>query len=204
MSSLRRMGFSLPFRRNTPQRARNGSPRGRRVLGIPVSIVFIGGVVGAVVLLRPIIDPKPAAITSPVTVLDGDSLRTANETIRILNIDAPELHQTCRDERDHEWPCGRAARKRLVELTAKGDIACASQGRDRFGRTLATCKARGVDDIGEVMVREGLAVNFGGETGPYAAIEDDARSARRGLWRGTFERPRAWRDAHPRNDAPVK
>ena len=198
------MGSVLPFRRNTPQQARNDAPRSRRVFGIPVSIVFIGGIIGAVVLLRPLIDPRPAAITAPVTVIDGDSLRTGAETIRILNIDAPELHQSCRDEQDRDWPCGRAARKRLAELTAKGDIACTSQGRDRFGRTLATCKAGDVDDIGAVMVREGLAVSFGGETGPYASIEDDARTAKRGLWRGTFERPQAWRDAHPRNDTPVK
>jgi len=194
------MASISPFRRNA--NAGRGAPRRTHVLGIPVSIVFVGGVIGAVVLLRPIIDPKPVAITPPVTVIDGDSLRTGAETIRILNIDAPELHQTCRDERDREWPCGRAARKRLVELTAKGDVACTSQGHDRFGRSLATCKAAGIDDIGAVMVREGLAVNFGGETGPYASIEDDARTAKRGLWRGSFERPQAWRDAHPRSDAP--
>ena len=198
------MGSVLPFRRNPPQRARNNAPRRRRVFGIPVSIVFVGGVIGAVVLLRPLIDPKPTAITSPVTVIDGDSIRTGAETIRILNIDAPELHQNCRDEQGREWPCGRAARKRLAELTAKGDVACASQGRDRFGRTLATCTAKDVGDVGAVMVREGLAVNFGGDTGPYASLEDDARMAKRGIWRGTFERPRAWRESHPRNDAPVK
>lgn len=190
------MASAFRFRRNTT--ARNSAQRRTHVLGIPLSLLFIGGVIGAVVLLRPIIDPKSVAITTPVTVLDGDSLRTGNETIRILNIDAPELHQTCRDDRDREWPCGRAARQRLVELTAKGDVACAAQGRDRFGRTLATCKVRGIDDIGAVMVREGLAVNFGGESGPYASIEDEARGAKRGIWRGTFERPRDWRDAHPR------
>lgn len=172
------------------------------VFGVPVSIIFVAGVIGVAVLLRPLIDPKPSPLAGPVTVLDGDSLRTGTDTIRILNIDAPELHQTCRDEHDREWPCGRVARQRLAELTAKGDIACTSQGRDRFSRMLATCKARGVDDIGAAMVRDGLAVSSSGGNGPYTALEDDARAAKRGLWRGSFERPRAWRDAHPRNDAP--
>jgi len=167
-------------------------------------MIFICGVIAVVALLRPLIEPKPANITASLTVVDGDSLRTADETIRILDIDAPELDQTCRDARDREWPCGRAARTRLIELTAKGEIACTSQGRDRFGRLLATCKAKGIDDIGAVMVREGLAVSFGGKSGPYTALEDDARTAKRGIWRGTFERPRAWRDTHPRNDAPGK
>ena len=136
------MGEVLPFRRNPPLQERKAAPSSRRVFGIPVSIVFIGGVIGAVVLLRPLIDPAPTALTAPVSVIDGDSLRTGTETIRLLDVDAPELHQNCRDEQGREWPCGRAARKRLAELTGKGDVACASQGRDRFGRTLATCPRR--------------------------------------------------------------
>jgi endonuclease YncB( thermonuclease family) len=194
------MGEVLPFRRNAPPQERKAAPSSRRVFGIPVSIVFICGVIGAVVLLRPLIDPKPTALTSPVTVIDGDSLRAGTESIRLLNIDAPELHQTCSDEQGREWPCGRAARKRLAELTGKGDVACAPQGRDRFGRTLATCSVGDLPDIGAVMVREGLAVSIGAETGPYASLEDDARNAKRGLWRGTFERPRTWRDEHPRQN----
>ena len=32
-------------------------------------------------------------------------------------------------------------------------------------------------------------------TGRYVSNEDDARSARRGLWRGTFDAPWDWRRA---------
>jgi hypothetical protein len=150
------MGFALPFRQKSPQSSGGRS----RVLGIPLSVLFIAGVIAAVWLLRPLLEPAPPTLKNPVTVLDGDSFRTGDQTIRIVNIDAPELQQTCRDEQNREWPCGRVARQRLAALTAKGDVACTEHGRDRFGRTLASCKAGDSGDIGEVMVRE----VFGGET----------------------------------------
>ena len=34
-----------------------------------------------------------------VSAIDGDSLRSGTEEIRIMGIDAPELNQPCRDER---------------------------------------------------------------------------------------------------------
>jgi len=37
-----------------------------------------------------------------VHVIDGDSLRTGSEEIRLVGIDAPELRQTCRDGQGRE------------------------------------------------------------------------------------------------------
>jgi endonuclease YncB( thermonuclease family) len=62
------------------------------------------------------------------------------------------------------------------------------------------CRTSSVPDLGEAMVREGLAVNFGGRTeGPYQDAEIEAEAAKRGLWSGTFDQPSAWREAHPRD-----
>ena len=45
------------------------------------------------------------------------------------------------------------------------------------------CRTSSVPDLGEAMVREGLAVNFGGRTeGPYQDAEIEAEGAKRGLW----------------------
>jgi len=64
------------------------------------------------------------------------------------------------------------------------------------------CSAEGVPDLGQAMVRDGYAIDLGGAAGnPYAAAEAEARGAKRGIWRGTFERPSEWRQAHPRSDA---
>jgi endonuclease YncB( thermonuclease family) len=48
-----------------------------------------------------------------------------------------------------------------------------------------------VADIGEAMVRAGFALNF--KDGRYLAAEAEARAHRRGMWRGSFERPEDWR-----------
>jgi len=129
-----------------------------------------------------------------VTVVDGDSLRADGKNIRLIGIDAPELRQTCRDARGRDWACGRAAKARLVALVSSGDVACTARGRDRYGRTLAVCSGRGFADLGDTLVREGHAVDFGG----YFSAEQEARQARRGLWDGSFERPQDWRRSHPR------
>jgi endonuclease YncB( thermonuclease family) len=131
-----------------------------------------------------------------VTVIDGDSLRAGNDNIRLIGIDAPELRQSCRDEHGREWTCGRAAKARLAALIGGAEVACTARGHDRYGRTLAVCSAGDIADLGETLVREGYAVDY--YQGGYQAAEREARTARRGLWRGDFERPQDWRRRHPR------
>lgn len=125
------------------------------------------------------------------TAIDGDSLRVGNQEIRLSGIDAPELFQICRDQHGREWACGREAHVRLLALLSGGMVDCASSAKDRYGRTLATCSAGPVADIGEAMVRAGLAVNF--MNGRYQAAEAEARTEKRGIWRGSFERPQDYR-----------
>jgi endonuclease YncB( thermonuclease family) len=130
--------------------------------------------------------------------IDGDSLRTSREDIRLLGIDAPELFQTCRDARGRQWACGREAHTKLKALVSRGDVRCTSTGRDRFNRVLAICSAGPVADVGEIMVRDGLAVDF--MNGRYAGAEAEARRSRRGIWAGQFEQPQEWRRRNPRGD----
>ena len=126
-----------------------------------------------------------------IHVVDGDTLRIGNERIRLLGIDAPELSQTCRDAKGSAWACGGEASARLKTLAA-ADLTCTRRGLDRYGRTLAICRAGGVD-VGETLVREGLAVSYG----DYWFIEQTARLARRGIWQGDFVRPQDWRKRQP-------
>jgi endonuclease YncB( thermonuclease family) len=46
------------------------------------------------------------------------------------------------------------------------------------------------------MVHAGWALADRRATDRYVAIEAEARNARRGLWKGTFEPPWEWRQAH--------
>jgi endonuclease YncB( thermonuclease family) len=137
-----------------------------------------------------------------IVALDGDTLRADNGAeYRIFGIDAPELHQTCSETNGKSWLCGRAAKAKLTTLIKPGNVACAARANDRFGRTVAVCSAEGVPDLGEALVREGYAIDLGGAAGnPYRDAEAEAQAAKRGIWRGTFERPSDWRQANPRTE----
>lgn len=131
-----------------------------------------------------------------VRVTDGDSLTLNNERIRLWGIDAPELDQSCR--RNGElYPCGETAKARLKSLIGSREVACNYLEKDKYGRVLATCRVGDVA-LNEAMVESGWAVAYGG----YLTQELKARRDRLGLWEGTFDMPRAWRDGH--HDALVR
>ena len=138
---------------------------------------------------------------SSVQVSDGDSLNVAGQRYRLQGIDAPELHQTCRDKAGREWPCGEEARRQLQKLIGRAPLNCRDEGGDRYGRTIAVCMAGG-RDLGEAMVRAGYAVTLKGRRvhSPYGATEQEARAAKRGIWSGTFEAPWAFREEHRREE----
>ncbi|HXD47116.1 MAG TPA: thermonuclease family protein [Pseudolabrys sp.] len=190
-----------------PRAARYVPPPPRRRTRVPAPVLLIGFVMllaaygGRLFMPVPAPQQGPApAVLTDVRAIDGDTLRAGAERIRLVGIDAPEKAQSCRDARGEAYACGLAAGERLAALVAQGPVACASHGRDRYGRTLATCSAGGVADIGRVMVREGYAVSFMDRDGRYLADESAARDQGLGLWRGAFERPADWRKRHRHPD----
>lgn len=73
--------------------------------------------------------------------IDGDTLRCGVERVRLLGLDAPELH-ACREGRVCVEGDPVAARNALVNLIAPG-VTITRVGQDRYGRTLALVYARG-------------------------------------------------------------
>ena len=132
-----------------------------------------------------------------LTVSDGDGFVAAGLRIRLLGMDAPEIEQLCLDEEGREWPCGEKARWRLYELLAGREIEVRIHDVDRYGRLLATCRVGG-RDVGETMVREGLAVCYRSDR--YEAAEREALRNRRGLWRGAHQTPESWRRCRKNGD----
>lgn len=133
-------------------------------------------------------DEAQTAYTGRFHAADGDSLAIGDERMRLKNIDAPELGQTC--ERDgRPWACGRQAKEGLQALVDARDAKCEGHERDRFKRLLVVCMAGGID-INAAMVRKGLAVAYGG----YGSEEMQARAEKAGMWVGHFEMPRDVRD----------
>jgi endonuclease YncB( thermonuclease family) len=96
-----------------------------------------------------------ASSAAAQTVTDGDTIKMAGTTYRLWGIDAPETHQICADG----WPAGRIATEYLVNLMHGHTITCEPRTKDRYGRTVALCRADGVDIEAE-MVRSGMALAF--------------------------------------------
>jgi endonuclease YncB( thermonuclease family) len=175
-------------------------PRSRRRK--PSSLVFLLLLIGGLLLIGYLDQSLREIRTSDgsrVVVRDGDSLAIDGVDFRLAGIDAPELRQDCEDATGAKWRCGEAARLALRSLVAQGDLVCSPLSQDRYGRVVATCRIRDVGDLGAAMVRDGLAINYGGRgPGDYRSEEDAARRAKRGIWRGAFVPPATWRAAHPR------
>lgn len=90
-------------------------------------------------------------------VIDGDTIIHEGQTIRIMGLDAPELHPRC----TAEAVMAAQARARLAELLAEG-FTVEPHGQDRYGRVLAVVRtARGLD-VAHVMISEGLARRYDG------------------------------------------
>jgi endonuclease YncB( thermonuclease family) len=144
------------------------------------------------------VEAPPFGPDAKLVSVDGDTIRAANGAeYRIYGIDAPELHQSCTEAHGKAWLCGRAAKAKLTTMLNRGNVNCETRATDRFGRTVAVCSAEGVPDIGEALVREGYAVDLA-PSHPYRDAEADAREAKRGIWRGSFQLPWEWRAANPR------
>ena len=136
---------------------------------------------------------RPSAarnVAGRAQVIDGDTLLLSGRglRIRLVGIDAPERAQTCLLTENPAWACGEAARDRLEQLIGGRVVSCESEGRDRYGRLLARCKA-GETGLNAAMVEAGFAV----ASGDFRAQEARARLDHRGLWASRFTRPQIWR-----------
>jgi endonuclease YncB( thermonuclease family) len=125
------------------------------------------------ILLAAVLLAFPAHAQS---ITDGDTIRQGGVTYRLWGIDAPESKQTCPDG----WPAGSLATTRLRALTSGRSVVCDDRGRDRYGRTIARCLAAG-QDLGAIMVREGLAWAFVRYSRDYVGEEARAKADRLGV-----------------------
>ena len=130
------------------------------------------------------------AMSGRARIVDGDTLVLDGKRIRLVGIDAPELRQVCQRQ-GRDWPCGTEAKGYLAALIGDARTMCEADGSDKYGRLLAVCR---VDnrDLNVAMVDGGYAIAFG----DYETEEAVARHKRLGLWAGTFDVPRQWRQTH--------
>ena len=131
-------------------------------------------------------------VAGAARVVDGDTLELRGEKLRLQGIDAPELAQTCAAG-GKEVRCGKLAAEHLDGIIGSRPLSCAIEGKDRYGRGLARCRAEG-RDIAEEMTRHGWALSDRRYSdGRYDSAELAARTDRRGIWAMEFEDPAKWR-----------
>lgn len=138
----------------------------------------------------------PATAAPPVNGIarniDGDSLYVGDREVRLFGIDAPEYHQTCTRNRQ-SWPCGIEAAEQLSSLVTGKQLSCVALDTDEHGRTVARCSVGSVD-VNRVMVATGYATAYRHYSMDYVPMEERAKANHLGIWSGTFENPREFRE----------
>ncbi|HEY0218241.1 MAG TPA: thermonuclease family protein [Afipia sp.] len=163
-----------------------------------IGLMVLGGSL-AIYAYEQITRTPDTPIVGSANVADGDTVRIEGTRIRLLDIDAPELEQTCDDPDGKPWPCGEISAGELRKTLRGKTLNCHPRGLDQFRRVLATCSLSDGTNINAWMVRQGWAISFG-YARVYGNEESEARLARRGIWRGTFTEPQKWRHQHPREE----
>nr|WP_305123397.1 thermonuclease family protein [Roseomonas sp. GC11] len=131
------------------------------------------------------------AAAAQIRVVDGDTLRLGERTLRLAGLVSPVRGQTCSTASGVGFDCGGGAAEALAQLVQNRDLSCRVQGRDPFGRALGICQAGGVE-ANTALVAAGWALAEAGNTAMQAA-EQGARDARRGLWSFPEGAPASWR-----------
>lgn len=112
-----------------------------------------------------------------ITVLDGSKTQ---HKIRLAGIDAPEKRQAF----------GQRSKQSLSELVYLRQVTVETSKRDRYGREIGKILLHGAD-VNLEQVRRGMAWHYrayqreqsAADRKTYADVEEQARTARVGLWR---------------------
>jgi len=150
----------------------------------------LAGIAGSITSQLPTFGAKP--LQGRAEVLSGELIRVAGTTVRLAGIEAPDRRQTCGAGR-RRFRCGAAAESALERLVDGRSVSCTLSGTDDRGRPLATCM-RGKTDVGAELVRRGRVFASRGFFATYASLEEEARTAKAGIWAtGEPERPADFR-----------
>lgn len=138
--------------------------------------------------------PPPAqSLRGEASIIDGDTLRIGQTSVRLWGIDAPESGQACQNAEP-----GPAASMALAAMIAGRSIICTRKDVDRYKRIVATCSVDG-DDIERRMVHSGWAFDYPRYSkGAYSDAE--ATASRKGLGVHSMHcmKPWDWRKARQR------
>ena len=143
-------------------------------------------------------------ISGKARVVDGDTIKINEISIRLYGIDAPEKNQICMGLSGESYNCGLSSTRFLKTLIDNSTrVECSYKNLDRYGRIIGKCisytKVQNSNkiipfDLNYQMVATGHAVEYKRYSrGEYSKAEENAKKERKGLWKGEFDRPEKWR-----------
>lgn len=142
------------------------------------------------------------AITGIAHSIDADSLTLGNQGVRLFGIDAPEYHQTCNLD-GADWTCREEAAATMRSAIDGRLLTCIPVDLDVYGRTVARCLLDG-KDAAATMVMQGVAIVLDNGMRDYAALEEQAKRAKRGIWRSRFVTPADYRASRSQEPRPTQ
>ena len=137
----------------------------------------------------------PAAaetLTGLAQVIDGDTFAIGATVVRLADVDAPELAQTCDGGPAKFHRCGAYVADALAEQIAGREVDCSVLEPDQYDREIARCEVAG-EDLSQWLVSSGLAMAFRQYSERFVPEEQAARTARAGLWQTDFLPPWEYR-----------
>lgn len=142
-------------------------------------------------------------LAGQASVIDGDTLEIHGTRIRLWGIDAPESDQLCRNADGAHYRCGQKAANGLDAFIGRRPVECVEVDRDQYKRAVAVYTVAGID-LADWLVRNGHALDWPNYSkGDYAAAQDGAKRAERGIWSGGFIEPWRYRACRRTGGSPV-
>lgn len=189
----------------------------------PVNIALIGAIAGGLLALLVVsvgfggVSKRKVYLNTVAAedVIDGDTIRMGDVSLRLWGIDAPERDQLCRSPAGEAFECGDTSAQHLADLVAGKLIWCgpplSEDGRqlppaelpvpaETLGRPIVVCRVRsGAEeiDVSQAMVRDGYAHLYEDAFGVKSIYQDDLGEAlrtRSGLHQGELLPPWLWRN----------
>jgi micrococcal nuclease len=138
-----------------------------------------------VILLFAQIGPAQSFAGRVIGVADGDTLdvlvNREPRRVRLADVDAPEKGQAY----------GQRAKQAVSALAFGKTVTVVVKGQDRYRRTLGEVLLADGSSLNKQLVRDGWAWQYKRYSSDrvLAALEAEARQARRGLWADPHARP---------------
>jgi micrococcal nuclease len=138
------------------------------------------------ILVDNVIDGDTMSVRASSSLKAPDGIALSDRNIRFLGIDAPEVAHGSNPADCWGDESAAFARTMLIGKFVTLEYDESHELRDTFGRLLAYIRLDDDRVANEVLLREGMARSFRAfphrETTAYNALEQEARSANRGMW----------------------